>query len=101
MNKGIIPTTILGKISVALHTFFLLTTITSILLDVSEALSFDEGHWWDITVAILVLTSLTALITGIIALKKRKDKSLLVKASITLGVLTILFLLTHSLYIND
>ncbi len=99
--KNLVPTTILGKISAALHAFFLLTTITSLVLVASRLLSFDEGHWWDITVAILAPTSLIALITGIIALKKSKDRSKLVKASIILGILVVIFALTHSLYIND
>ena len=42
-----------------------------------------------------------AFILGIIAVRKKKEHSFLVYLSILIGLLTILFLLLHSLFISD
>lgn len=99
MNK--IAKTKLGQLSVGLNAFFLLAMIIGVLLaKILKILSFGD-HWWDVTVAIIFPASIIALITGIIAIKFKKDKSVLVYVSIFVGVCTVLFILTHSLYIND
>ena len=95
------PETKLGKWSVWLNTFFLIVIITSIILvKVLGILSFEVGHWWDVTVLVF-LASIAAFIIGIIAVRKNKERSILVYLSILIGLLTILFLLLHSLFIND
>jgi ABC-type polysaccharide/polyol phosphate export permease len=51
-------------------------------------------------VPVAFLIEMVAFITGIIAVR-RKDHSILVYLSIIIGVLTILFVLLHSLFISD
>ena len=83
------PKTKLGKWSVGLNAFFLIAIITSVVLVmVLKVLNFDDT-WWDITVPIVFSASIIALITGIIAIKKGKDSSALVKLSIFIGICTI------------
>ncbi len=95
------PKTKLGKWSVGLNAFFLIAIATScVLVLILKILNFDD-HWWDITVAIAFPASIIALITGILAVRKYKERSVLVFLSILIGVCTILFLLLHSLFIND
>ena len=95
------PSTQLGKWSVGLNAFFLLVIAVSlVLVEVLKILSFDD-HWWDVTVAVAFPASIIALITGIIAVTKNKDRSALVYLSIFVGVCTILFILLHSLFISD
>ena len=101
MKRDFAPKTILGKWSVGLNAFFLTAVIISILLVKGfKILNFDD-HWWDVTVPVSFLIEMTAFITGIIALRKYKDKSVLVYLSIIIGLLAILFILLHSLFIND
>lgn len=95
-----IPKTRLGKWSVGLNAFFLVVIFISIMLvKVLKVLSFDN-HWWDVTVPILILTTFTAFILGIIAIIK-KEHSVLVYISVIIGLLAILFIPLHSLFIND
>ena len=69
-------------------------------VELLKILSFDN-HWWDVTVAVTFLASIIALVIGIVAVRKYKERSVLVFLSILIGVCTILFLLLHSLFIND
>ena len=94
------PETKLGKWSVWLNTFFLMViAISLILVKVLGILNFDD-HWWDVTVPIVFLASIVGFILGIMAIKK-KDHSFLVYASVIIGLLAILFIPLHSLFIND
>jgi len=94
------PETKLGKWSVWLNIFFLIVIITSIILvNGLGILSYDD-HWWDVTVPIVFLASIVGFILGIIAIIK-KDHSVLVYSSVVIGLLTILFIPLHSLFIND
>jgi hypothetical protein len=94
------PQTKLGRWSVWLNVFFLMTIGSSIILvNVLGILSYDD-HWWDVTVPILALATITAFVSGIIALIK-KERSALVYISILVGLLAILFIPLHSLFIND
>lgn len=65
----------------------------------AELVSFETGHWWDILIGIVVPIELIAFVLSIIAF--RKEKTVLTCCSLILGVLAVIFLLTHSLYIND
>ncbi|MCR4277738.1 MAG: hypothetical protein NUV80_00070 [Candidatus Berkelbacteria bacterium] len=95
------PTTVIGRWSVGLNTLFLVAITASLLLvEAFKLLSFDN-RWWDITVAIAFPTSIIALITGIIAVRKHHDRSVLIYLSVVVGVCTILFALLHSLFISD
>lgn len=94
------PQTKLGKWSVWLNTFFLIVILTSVILvNILGILSYDDT-WWDVTVLVF-LASISAFILGIIAITKNKDHSILVYISVILGLLAILFILLHSLFIND
>ena len=95
------PKTKLGKWSVGLNIFFLTAIIASIILvKIFKVLNFDD-RWWDVTVGIAFPASIIALITGLLAVRKNKDRSGLVYLSIFIGIGTILFILLHSLFIND
>ena len=85
------PKTTLGKWSVGLNAFFLVAVATScVLVLVLKILNFDD-HWWDVTVAVSFPASIIALITGIVAVRKYEERSVLVYLSIFVGVCTILF----------
>jgi len=95
------PKTTLGKWSVGLNAFFLIAVSTScVLVLVLKILNFDD-HWWDVTVAVSFPASIIALIIGILAVRKYEERSVLVYLSIFVGVCTVLFILLHSLFIND
>lgn len=100
MKTDFMPKTRLGKWSVRLNAFFVIVIIISItLVNVLGVLSYD-GHWWDMTVPILALITITAFILGIIAIIK-KERAVLVYISVIIGFLAILFIPLHSLFIND
>ena len=95
------PRTKLGKWSVGLNAFFLIAIAAScVLVLILKILNFDD-HWWDVTVAVAFPASIIALITGILAVRKYKERSVLVFLSILIGICSILFILLHSLFIND
>jgi hypothetical protein len=95
------PQTKLGKWSVRLNAFFLIITIISIILvNALGILSYDD-HWWDVTAPIIFFASIVAFILGIIAIIKNKERSALVYTSVAIGLLVILFIPLHSLFIND
>ena len=95
------PKTRSGKWSVGLNAFFLIAVATScVLVLILKILNFDD-HWWDVTVAVSFPASIVALITGIIAVRKYKERSILVTLSIIIGLCTLLFIPLHSLFISD
>ncbi len=94
------PSSKLGRWSVGLNSFFLVAVIVSlVLVNFLGVLDFGDT-WWDVTVPVIFSASLAGFVCGLIALKK-KDKSILVYASVVVGILTILFIFLHSLFIND
>lgn len=100
MKTTLLPKTQLGKWSAGLTIFFLILITTFFIFMLLGLVTFDEGHWWDLTVGIAVPLIIGAFITGIIAVKK-KERSVLVFLSIFIGLCAILFILLHSLFIND
>ena len=101
MDMKIKPTSVLGKWSVWLNALFVLAIVISlILVKVLGILSFDN-HWWDVTVAVIFPASLLGLVTGIIAVTKKKEGASSVYLSILTGTCMILFLVFHSLFISD
>jgi peptidoglycan/LPS O-acetylase OafA/YrhL len=91
----------MGKLPVGLTMLYLLLLIVFFAFMLFGLVTFDEGHWWDWTVAISVLLIISAFITGIIAVIKSKNRSVLLYISIFIISCSILFLLLHSLFIND
>jgi len=101
MKTNFMPKTRSGKWSVWLNAFFLIIIATSIILvNVLSVLSYDD-HWWDVTAPLVFFASIVAFIIGIIAIRKNKERSVFVYTSVVIGLLTILFILLHSLFIND
>lgn len=95
------PKTRLGKWSVGLNIFFILLITTSIILVlVLKILSFDD-HWWDLTVPVAFIVDMIAFFTGIRAVRKNEERSVLVFLSIFTGIFVILFVISHSLFIQD
>ncbi len=95
------PKTRSGRWSVWLNAFFLIIIATSIILvNVLGILSYDD-HWWDVTVPVAFSASIIALITGIVAVRKNEERSILVFLSILIGICVILFIPLHSLFISD
>lgn len=100
MKIDFIPKTRSGKWSVRLNAFFVIIIIISVtLVNVLGVLSYDD-HWWDVTVPILALVTITAFILGTISIIK-KERSVLVYISVIIGLLAVLFIPLHSLFIND
>lgn len=93
------PESRLGKWAVGLTMTCIIILLIIFLLMGIGIVDFDTGHYWDITLGIVVPIELVAFVLSIIAI--RKDKAILVKISLIVGIISILFLLTHSLYIND
>jgi len=101
MKSNFAPKTILGKWSVGLNTFFLIVVLISIIfVKLFRILSFDD-HWWDVTVLVVFPASIIAFFTGIRAIIKNKERSVLVFLSVLISISVILFLIFHSLFIND
>jgi len=95
------PRSALGKWSVGLNAFFLIAIAAScVLVLILKVLHFGD-HWWDVTVPVTFSASIIASITGIFAVTKRGERSVLVFVSIFIGLLVILFIPLHSLFIND
>jgi len=90
MKIDFMPKTCSGKWSVWLNAFFLIAITVSILLvRVLKILSFED-HWWDVTVAVIFPANIIALITGVLAVRKHEERSILVKVSMLIGVFTVL-----------
>jgi hypothetical protein len=95
------PETKLGKWSVGLNILFLIIIIISIILVKVFGILYFGDRWWDITVPVAFLIEMVAFFTGIRAVRKNKERSILVYLSILTGVCVILFVIFHSLFIND
>lgn len=101
IKTNFLPISSLGKWSAGLTAFFILL-ITVFLTFMSFGLvTFDEGHLWDITVAVAAPTEIIAFILSVIAVKKKRERSVLIFVSLIIGASVILFILLHSLFIND
>ncbi len=100
MEKSFLPKTKIGKWSAGLNISFILLIFVSLILILGFKIVSFDSHWWDWTVGIAVPLTIAAFVTGIIAVRK-KDLSGLVYFSIFIGACAILFLLSHSLFIND
>ena len=97
----IIPKGGSGKWSVSLTILFLLLIIVFFAFKLLGLVTFDEGPWWDITVGIGFPVAIIAFILSMIALKKTNERSVLIYLSFIIGICVVLFLLLHSLFIND
>ncbi len=95
------PETKLGKWSVRLNISFLIIIFTSIILVKVLGILYFDDRWWDITVPVAFLIEMIAFFTGIRAVGKNKEHSLMVYLSILTGVCVILFVVFHGLFIND
>ncbi len=96
-----LPETQLGKWSVGLTMLFVLLIAVFLLLVLFGIVTFDDGHWWDVTVGIAFPADIIAFFMGLIAVKKKNDQSILLYLSIFIGICVIVFIFSHSLFIND
>ncbi|MBU1148485.1 hypothetical protein KKI23_00160 [Patescibacteria group bacterium] len=101
MEKRLAPATALGKWSVGLNILFLGEIVATIVIFRGIMGSSFDNHWWDWTIATAFPIGIIALILGAIAYWRKQDRSTLVLSSVILGILLVVFILTHSLYIND
>lgn len=93
------PTTKTGNLAVGLMGVCIIVLAGFFLFMAAGAVDFDTGHWWDAILGIACVTGLGAFVLGL--LSWRKDPVLLVRGTVILGLLGVLFLLTHSLFISD
>jgi len=93
------PETRVGKWAVGLTLACVLLLLTFFLFMAMGLVDFNTGHWWDVTVAVAVAIELPAFILSIMAI--RKERTILTYSALILGIIAVLFLLTHSLYIDD
>lgn len=93
------PESRLGKWAVGMTMTCILVLVIFFLFMASGIVNFDTGHWWDVTLGIVVIVEFAAFVLSIMAVKK--ERTLLTCFSLGLGIIAIIFLLTHSLYIHD
>jgi len=96
-----LPKSSLRKWSTGLTVFFVLLITVFLTFMSFGMVTFDQGHLWDITVAVAAPTEIIAFILSILAVKKKKERTVSVYLSLIIGACVILFLLLHSLFIND
>lgn len=88
-----------GKWAVVMTLTCLLLLVIFFLFMAMGLVDFDTGHWWDITLGLAVPLELLACALSIRAV--RMERAALTYCSLILGLIAILFLITHSLYIHD
>lgn len=94
-----LPESRLGKWAVGMTITCILLLVIFFLFMAMGVVDFDTGHWWDVTIGIAVPIELIAFVLSIMAV--RKERTVLIYCSLIFGLIGILFLLTHSLYIHD
>jgi len=94
-----LPESRLGKWAVGMTLVYVILIVVFFLFMAIGLVDFDTGHWWDITVGIAVPIALIAFVLSILAV--RKERTILTRCALVFGILAVLFLLTHSLYIHD
>lgn len=91
------PKTKLGKWSVGLSVVFFLLLATGIFIISRQGPRIDQTFFDNPAASIPILgagvSAIAAFITGIIAIWKRKERSILVFAATLIGLLVMLFLL--------
>ena len=78
--------------------FVLVVVAVSLALAATGTLNLND-KWWDVTVFVLVVATIASFTTGVLAL--RRERTVLVVASIVISSLLILFCLLHSLILHD
>lgn len=96
----ILPESRLGKWSIGLTLVFLLSIIIFLIFKLLGFVTF-EGQWWDLTVAVAAPIEIIAFILSVITMIKSKERSVLIYLSTAIGICVVLFILLHSLFIND
>lgn len=94
-----LPESRLGKWAVVMTLIYVLLILVFFLFMAIGLVDFNTGHWWDITVGMAVPVALIAFVLSILAV--RKERTILTSCALIFGILVVLFLLTHSLYIHD
>ena len=93
------PESRLGKWAAGMTLLYVILTVVFFLLMAIGLVDFDTGRWWDVTIGAAIPIALIAFVLSIMAV--RKERAILTYCSLVLGILVVLFLLTHSIYIHD
>lgn len=93
------PESCLGKWAVGLTLTCILVLVIFFLFMAMKMVNFNTGHWWDVTLGIVVIVEFAAFVLSIMAV--RKERTVLTYCSLAFGIIAVIFLLTHSLYIHD
>lgn len=97
----VLPERHICRWAVGLTMFFLLLIATFFVFMSFGLVTFDEGHWWDLTVGVAAPAEITAFILSVVSIRKTNDRSVLLYLSIVVGICAVLFLLLHSFFIHD
>jgi phosphatidylglycerophosphate synthase len=95
------PKTFLGKASVALQMCFVAAIIVSVILVYGLKMLSYEDQWWSITTLVAFPASIIAYITGIKAVRRYKDYSVLGLISIIIGMSVIAFVVFQRIFMNN
>lgn len=88
-----------GKWAVTMTLIYVMLIVGFLIFMVFGMVDFDTGHYWDITLGVAVPIALVSFVLSIMAVSK--EPTILTWCLLVLGILLVLFLLTHSLYIHD
>lgn len=97
----LLPINRTGICSVGLTLFSVLLLLTFFAFMALGLVTFDSGHWWDITIALAGPAEIAAFILSIASIRRKEERSVLVFISFALGLCAVLFLFLHSLFIHD
>lgn len=97
----LLPLNRTGIWSAGLTMFSVLLLLTFFAFMAFGLVTFDAGHWWDITIALTVPAELVAFILSIASIRRNEGRSVLIFVSFAIGLCAVLFLFLHSLFIHD
>lgn len=99
MNMIVKPKTHFGSWSVKLMIFFIIGSVLSyFLVNILHLLSFNDT-WWDLFSLFLFSTGIFSFFTGMLAIRKLHEYSILVFLSVFIGFWVMLYLIYQSMAI--
>jgi len=99
MDLSFLPNSKLGKLSMWLTIIFILIIAMFFISMALNWVSFDEGAWWDLTIAFAAPIAVISLILSVISIMSKDEHSLINYFTIAVGIAVILFLLSQSMFI--
>lgn len=97
----LLPLNRTGIWSVGLTLFSALLLLTFFAFMALGLVTFDTGHWWDITIVLAGPAEFAAFILSVASIRRKEGRSVFVSVSFALGLCAVLFLFLHSLFIHD